>query len=316
MKINKNQTLGILTLLGGAMGILGKSKATKIIGFGTSLISGGILLGSMYKEESKKIESQCHETEKVFERTGLDPEKIETSSLMAIRAEDGTPEFSKTILKEVWNSSSLPDEMFEYSCNAYLNTLHIMQNVEKNRIIISIPLPSKSRGNLSPQDIRDFYKQIFDDFIDENSLDMKNFLNQIGVVVTEGDDKYTYYEELLRDEDESFHDYIGRVSSYQRDSENGKKPKGLTLKDNDTFLRIEQYLNLEFPVFPEQSSKRGLDLFSAVELIKTLTETAYIRSSSTGTEIKFDLNRIAFHPTDDYGTILLIKGGSIESIDL
>lgn len=315
-KPSKNQTLGILTLLGGALGILGKDKATKIAGFGTSILAGGTLLYRMYKEESKNIEAQCQETEEVFEETGLDPEKIETVSLMT-GAEDGKdPEFAKTILQEIWKSSALDDEMLEYSYGAYLNTLHVMQNVEKNRVIISIPLPSKNKGSLSPQDIREFYKNLFDDFIAENKLDMKNFLNQIGVLVTKGDDDFTYYEELLREEEETFQDYIKRVISYQGDSENGKTPRGLTLKEGDKFLRIEQCLNLEFPVFPEHSNKKGLDLFSAVKLIKLLTETAYIKSGSTGREIAFDLNRIAFHPTDDYGTIFVIKGGSIVSVDL
>lgn len=316
-KLSKNQTLGILTLLGGALGILGKDKATKIAGFGASIITGGILFSRMFKEEYKKVEDQCQETEKVFKETGLSPEKIETISLMSGSEENsGTPEFAKTILHEIWKSSALPDEMLEYHHGAYLNTLHIMQNVDKNRVIISIPLPSKNKGNLGPQDIREFYKNLFDDFIAENKLDMKNFLNQIGVVVTKGDDEYTYYEELLREEEESFQDYIKRVISYQKDSENGKAPRGLILKEGDKFLRIEQYINLEFPVFPEHSNKKGLDLFSAVKLIKLLTETAYIKSGSTGREIAFDLNRIAFHPTDDYGTIFVAKGGSIESIDL
>ena len=314
-KLSKNQTLGILTLLGGALGILGKNKVTKIAGFGTSIIAGGILLRNMYKEEYKKIEAQCQETEKVFEETGLDPEKIETVSLMTGAENGETPKFAKIILREIWRSSALEDEMLEYNYGAYLNTLHVMQNVEKNRIIISIPLPSKNKGNLSPQDIREFYKELFDDFIDENNLEMKNFLNQIGVVVTKGKDGYTYYEELLRDEDESFQDYIKNVISYQKESENGKIPKGLAIEEGDKFLRIEQYLNLEFPVFPEHSNKKGLDLFSAVKLIKSLTETAYIKSGS-GREIAFDLNRVAFHPTDDYGTIFVIKGGNIKSIDL
>lgn len=315
-KLSKNQTLGAITLLGGALGILGKNGATKIVGLGTSLIAGGILLSRMYKEESKKIETQCQETEKIFDETGLDPEKVETVSLMAGAKDGETPEFAKTILQEVWKSSALDDEMLEYNYNAYLNTLHVMQNVEKNRIIISIPLPSKNKGNLSPQDVREFYKELFDDFIAENKLDMKNFLNQFGVVVTKGDDDYIYYDELLRNEDESFQDYIKNVTSYQKESENGKIPRGLSLGEGDKFLRIEQYLNLEFPVFPAHSNRIGLDLFLAVKLIKILTETAYIKSGSTGREIKFDLNHVAFHPADDYGTIFVVKGGSIEKIDL
>lgn len=315
MKISKNQTLGFLTFIGGVIGILGNNKATKIAGFGTGMIAGGILLKRMYKEESEKIESQCQETERVFNTTGLDPEKVETISLLT-GTENGDPEFAKIILQEIWKSSALSDEMLEYNYDAYLNTLHIMQNVEKNRIIVSIPISSKNKS-LSPKDIRNHFKQVFDEFISENNLDMENFLNSIGVVVTNDDSEppYTYYEELLREDNETFPEYINRVISYQKESESGKKPKGLTLKENDTFLRIEQYLNLEFPVFPAHSNKKGLDLFSAVKLIKLLTETTYIKST-TGREVAFDLNRVAFHPTDDYGTIYVIKGGSIETIDL
>lgn len=316
MKISKNQTLGLLALLGGFVGILGKNKATKTVGFGTSIVAGGFLLKNMYKEEAKKIEEQCQETEEVFETTGLDPEKIETVSLLT-GTEDGDPEFGRILLKEIWKSSALPDEMLEYNYGSYLSTLHVMQNVEKNRLIISIPLPQKTKGALGPQEIRDHYKQVFDEFIAEHSLDMKTFLNQIGVVVTRDNSEppFTYYEEISRDEEETFHDYLGRVISYQKESENGKKPKGLTLQENDKFLRIEQYLNLEFPVFPEHSNKKGLDLFSAVGLIKILTETAYIKSQ-TGREVAFDLDHVAFHPTDDYGTIFTVNGGNIKSVDL
>ena len=193
-----------------------------------------------------------------------------------------------------------------------------MQNVEKSRIIISIPLPSKNKGSLSPQEIREHYKKVFDDFIAENKLDMKTFLNQIGVVVTKDKNEppYTYYDEIVRNEEEPFHEYLNRVITYQRESDNGKKPKGLTIDEEETFLRIEQYLNLEFPVFPEHVNKKGLDLFSAVKLIKLLTETAYIKSASTNRDVKFDLNHVAFHPTDDYGTIFVVKGGDIENVDL
>ena len=318
MKINKKLlTLGALAISGFAAGILGKNKATKTVGFTVGTIAGSILIGEMSKEEYKKIEKQCQETEKVFETTGLDPKKVETSSLLT-GTEDGNPEFARIILKEIWKSSALPDEMMEYNYGAYLNTLHVMQNVEKNRIIISIPLPPKTKGGLGIQEIRDHFKQVFDEFIAENKLDMKNFLNQTGVVVTHDNNEppYIYFEEILRDEDENFHDYINRVISYQKDSESGRTPRGLALNPKDTFMRIEQYLNLEFPVFPEHSNKKGLDLFSAVSLIKNLTETAYIKSASNGREVAFDLNRVAFHPTDDYGTIFVVKDGEIKSVDL
>lgn len=316
MKISKNQTLGVLTLLGGLAGALGTNKVVKTLGFGAGILAGGILLRRMFKEEYKKIETQCEETEKVFEDTGLKPGTVETSSLLT-GTEDATPEFGRIILQEIWKSSALPDDMLEYKYGAYLNTLHVMQNTEKNRIIISIPLPQKAKGNLEPQEIRNHFKHVFEEFINENKLDMMPYLNQIGVVVTRDNSEppYTYYEEILRDEDEKFHDYLGRVISYQKESENGKAPRGLTIRDNDKFLRIDQYLNLEFPVFPEHSNKKGLNLFSAVKLINLLTETAYIKSVS-GREVTFDLNHVAFHPTDDYGTIYVIKGGDIEIVEL
>lgn len=317
MKISTNLILGSLTFFGGALAILGKTRTTRTVGIGVGVIAGSSLLSKMYREESKKIETQCQKTEEVFETTGLDPEKLETSALLT-GTEEEIPVFAEIILREARNSLILSDESLEYDRDAYLNTLHVMQNVDKNRIIISIPLPPKTKGNLGTKEIRDHYKQIFDDFIAENKLDMKNYLNQIGVVVTKdnSDQPYTYYEEILRDEDESFQEYITRVISYQRDSHPGKAPKGLSIDDNDTFMRIEQYLNLEFPVFPVHSNKKGLDIFSATKLIKILTEPAYIKSAQTGREVVFDLNHVAFHPTDDYGEILVSKGGSIVSIEI
>lgn len=316
-KSTKNALLFATAATGVAMVVWGENKLVKIAGLLASAISVPTLGCRIWKQEKKKIEAECQETERVFETTGLDPEKIETASLL-VGTEDEQPLFGKTILQEIWKSSVLPDDMLEYNRNAYLNTLHVLQNVEKNRVIISIPLPQRSKGGLNPQDIRDYYKDIFDEFIENHGLDMKTILYQIGVVVTKGDENppYTYYSEIVKDSDESFHEYFNRINSYQKESENGKKPRGLTLDEKETFLRIEQYLNLEFPIFPEHSNRKGLDLFSAVELIKILTEPAYIRSSSNGREINFDLNRVIFHPTDDYGTIFVIKGGKVETVDL
>lgn len=308
--------LAAITLLGIFVGLLGKTKSVKRTGYILAAGSGSALLIRKGLKEYKEVEKQCQETEKVFEETGLDPNNITTPSLLT-GTEENPPIFGEILLKEIWNNSVFPNEMLEYCRESQLNTLHIMQNVDKNRIIVSIPIPKYTKGNLSPQDIREYYKNIFEDFIDENNLEMKAFLNQIGVVVTQDCENppFTYFEEIVRNNDESFPVYIERVNALQKESENGKKPKDLVIQDGEKFLRIEQYFNLQFPVFPEFSNKRGLDLFLSVKLIKILTEEAYI-PSKTGREIKFDLNRIAFHPTDDYGTILVIKEGKVHHIDL
>lgn len=319
MKI-KNSILTTLMIGGGLVGLdlFGKNtpKPLKIAGVLTSLVAGGILVRRSFKSEYKKLEKQIEEVNETFEETGLNPEKVENTSLLTETA-GGTPIFAEILLKEIWNNAVLPDEILEYNKSAYLSTLHIMQNTDKNRLIVSIPLPSKTKNNLGPQEIREYYKQVFEDFIEEHNLDMKNYLNQIGVVVTIGNENppYTYYEEIVREDGEVFHEYNSRIQTYLRDSDNGKAPRGLVIPKDEQFLRIEQYLNLEFPIFPKNSNRIGLDLFSAVKLIKMLLETTSIRSSS-GKDCDFTLDRIAFHPTDDYGTILVIDGGEMKTIDL
>lgn len=317
MKNLKKLALGTLSFSGAAVGFYSKNPFVKITSFAISLVSGYYLAKKLYNEEYEKLQKQQKEISDVLDETGLDPAKIENTSLLTTDNEETTP-IAGIILKEIHNNSILSDEILEYNIDSYYNTLHIMQNVDKKRVIISIPLPPKTnKDSLSPQDIREYYKTVFDEFIEENKLDMKNFLNQIGVSVIKGKDNYTYYEEIIRKDNETFHDYINRIIGYQNESQQtGKAPKGLPMSDGDTFLRIEQYLNLEFPVFPEYSNKKGLDLILAIKLIKILSETAYIKSSKTGREIEFDLNHVQFHPTDDYGFILVRKGNEIITVGI
>ena len=316
-KISKNQILGLATLSGGLLGILSKTKALKIVGFGVAGISAGVLLKDMFKEEKKKVELQCQETEKIIEDSGLDLTKVDETDLMASEGEEELV-FGKILLREAYRSCVFSDDMLEYDSSDFLGTLHVMQNVEKNRIIISIPLPRRSKKGLCPQDVREHFSDIYEEFIEEHNLDMQVFLNQIGVHVGLGDDGYTYYQELERDEDEKFQEYLERITRVIDAWENGDKAFHAKYKHhNDTeTIRFEQYLNLEFPVFPKTSNKKGLDLITAMSLLNVLTENMSIYANNTGREHSFMFNHIAFHPTDDYGTILQIKDKELVTVDL
>lgn len=323
MEKSKKAVLGITTVAGLLGGILIKSKVGKVISFGVAGISAGILLKETYKEEKKEVEAECDETEKIIEESGLDIAKIDDIDLLANRdTEDINGEdeviFGKVLLHHAYDVFS--DDMLEYDADDILHTLHVLQNVEKNRIIISIPLPIKfDKKGIGSADMRQHFENIFEDFIEEKGIDMPMYTNQIGVHVGKSlEDGYIYYSEMEYEPDEKFNSYLKRINTIMNAWNRGDREAHAKwdIYDGTKTLRFEQYLTLEFPVFPSSSQKVGLTVLSAMTLLRRLTEIMTIYSSSTGREHEFEFNHIIFHPGDDYGTILQSNGGKIEEIDL
>ena len=323
MEKSKKAVLGITTVAGLLGGILIKSKVGKVISFGVAGVSAGILLKETYKEEKKEVEAECDETEKIIEESGLDIAKIDNIDLLAnqdtedINGEDEVI-FGKVLLHHAYDVFS--DDMLEYDADDILHTLHVLQNVEKNRIIISIPLPTKfDKKGIGAADMRQHFENIFEDFIEEKGIDMPMYTNQIGVHVGKSlEDGYTYYSEMEYEPDEKFNSYLKRINTIMNAWNRGDREAHAKwdIYDGTKTLRFEQYLTLEFPVFPSSSQKVGLTVLSAMTLLRRLTEIMTIYSSSTGREHEFEFNHIIFHPGDDYGTILQSNGGKIEEIDL
>ena len=323
MEKSKKAVLGITTVAGLLGGVLIKSKVGKVISFGVAGISAGILLKETYKEEKKEVEAECDETEKIIEESGLDIAKIDNIDLLAnqdtedINGEDEVI-FGKVLLHHAYDVFS--DDMLEYDADDILHTLHVLQNVEKNRIIISIPLPTKfDKKGIGAADMRQHFENIFEDFIEEKGIDMPMYTNQIGVHVGKSlEDGYIYYSEMEYEPDEKFNSYLKRINTIMNAWNRGDREAHAKwdIYDGTKTLRFEQYLTLEFPVFPSSSQKVGLTVLSAMTLLRRLTEIMTIYSSSTGREHEFEFNHIIFHPGDDYGTILQSNGGKIEEIDL
>lgn len=323
MEKSKKAVLGITTVAGLLGGVLIKSKVGKVISFGVAGISAGILLKETYKEEKKEVEAECDETEKIIEESGLDIAKIDNIDLLAnqdtedINGEDEVI-FGKVLLHHAYDVFS--DDMLEYDADDILHTLHVLQNVEKNRIIISIPLPIKfDKKGIGSADMRQHFENIFEDFIEEKGIDMPMYTNQIGVHVGKSlEDGYIYYSEMEYEPDEKFNSYLKRINTIMNAWNRGDREAHAKwdIYDGTKTLRFEQYLTLEFPVFPSSSQKVGLTVLSAMTLLRRLTEIMIIYSSSTGREHEFEFNHIIFHPGDDYGTILQSNGGKIEEIDL
>ena len=323
MEKSKKAVLGITTIAGLLGGVLIKSKVGKVISFGVAGVSAGILLKETYKEEKKEVEAECDETEKIIEESGLDIAKIDNIDLLAnqdtedINGEDEVI-FGKVLLHHAYDVFS--DDMLEYDADDILHTLHVLQNVERHRIIISIPLPIKfDKKGIGSADMRQHFENIFEDFIEEKGIDMPMYTNQIGVHVGKSlEDGYTYYSEMEYEPDEKFNSYLKRINTIMNAWNRGDREAHAKwdIYDGTKTLRFEQYLTLEFPVFPSSSQKVGLTVLSAMTLLRRLTEIMTIYSSSTGREHEFEFNHIIFHPGDDYGTILQSNGGKIEEIDL
>lgn len=323
MENSKNWILRTTLLAGTIGGIFCKSKVSKAICFGAAGISAGILLKKTYRGEKKRIEAHCAKTEKVIEESGLDIEKVDQTDLLVANPNELNGEdeiiFGKVLIKQAYNVFS--DDMLKYDPEDILHTLHVLQNVEKNRIVISIPLPRQTKYGLGPADMRQHFEKIFSDFIEDYKIDMPKYTNQIGVHVGKNqEDGYIYYTEMEREPDENFSAYLKRINTVMISWDNGdceaRKKWDVLEEDNLKLetMRFEQYLVLEFPVFPQSSQKTGLTLISAFSLLKRLTETMTIPISSTGREKEFEFNHIIFHPGDDYGMILQVKNGVAEEI--
>lgn len=315
--VNKKNVLRGLLAIGAGMSLFGKSKRTKFIGVTLSTASGGILLYDRYKAEEKIVEEEIKKTEELYETSGLKPNLVGDLDLLPEETEeDNEIIFGVRLLREVHRNCVLPEEMLEFDPNDVLGTLHILQNTSKNRIIVSIPLPRESRRELSPKDIRAYFKELYTNFVREHGLDMNVYLNQVCVLVgtdpgeKEGE-KYIYYQEIEREPDETFPEYLERTTTIREGWASGKKEflSEYKICGNDTYgyletIRFDMYLNLEFPVFPRSSKKVGLDLITFSKLLRELVGTALIKVSNTGKEKPFELNHVLFHPTDDYGEYL------------
>lgn len=314
------------SLMAGVLGaILSKNKAGKIIGLGVAGVSAGILLKDLYRRERQVVEAECQETEKEIEESGVDIKKIKDISLLNnddINDENEEVIFGETLLNRAYSDCIFDDSMLKYDPKDVLHTLHVLQNVEKNRLVISIPLPRKTNKNgLGPADVRQHFENIFEEFIGEKHLDMQMFTNQIGIHVGKStEDGYIYYTEIERERDENFNQYLKRINtimnSWDKGDKEAKEKWGIVDGDLET-IRFEQQLILEFPVFPKSSNKKGLDLLSAMALLQRLTGVESINVSTTGREQKFEFNHIIFHPGDDYGTILQVnESKKIVTVDL
>ena len=323
MENKKKWILGTLTLAGTLGGTFCKSKTTKAMCFGVAGISAGILLKNTFKGEKMRVEAQCAKTEKEIEESGLDVKKVDQDDLLIPNSNELNGEdeviFGKVLIRQAYNV--FPDEMLEYDPEDILHTLHVLQNVEKNRIIISIPLPRQTKLGLGPLDMRQHFEKIFKNFVEEYTLDMQLFTNQIGLHVGKSQENgYIYFTEMERESDENFNAYLKRINTIMTAWDKGNREahqkwdiveeENLTLKT----IRFEQHLVLEFPVFPESSQRTGLNLISTFSLLKRLTGAMTIPVTSTGREKEFEFNHIIFHPGDDYGMILQVKDGKAEEI--
>lgn len=314
--MQKKKLAGVLSLFSGALALLAEKKPVKLVLGISSITFGGYYVFKTFREESAKVNTEAEETSKKIERSGLDIKKIESGTSLNKEEEVS---FGEILLREAYNSRVFDNDTLAFSNKSVLTTLHVLQNVEKNRLIISIPLPHLTRHGLTPLDVRQHFSQVFEDFIRAEKLDMKLFLNQIGVHVGRGTDNYTYYDEIVKGENESFKDYLERVTHLIKlfDEDPSELNEEYEFDDDvEETIRIDQYLNLEFPIYPETSLKKGLDLISAMSLLNELMEIQSIYCKNSGKDVDYEFTNILFHPSDDYGTILQVSGKEIEEIDL
>lgn len=333
MKNLEKNIYGLTAVSGMILGVLGKNKALKVTGFSLAAIGGGLLFRKIYKEERKKTDEECQKVEKVAEKTGVEIEEVLEPDLLA-REGDEEVVFGEIILRSLYKNDKIEKEYLNPDPSEdFTKILHISQNVEKNRIKVGIFLPYRTKYGLSARDVREYFDDLFKEFIDKHQLSMPRdektgypFSTQTGYVVgRDPDDGELYHTQISyieKDgEKEKFDAYRRRVESVinkwnDKDKETREKYK--YVNEFET-VRFEQYLELEFPVFPEIATdkegkrKRGLDLVLATELIVDflMNVTHEIPCRNTGKEVDFEFDQIMFHPEDDYSIYLYMEDGKV-----
>ena len=322
--MKNKKILGISALvLGGTLGILGKTRSLKASGFVAAGIGGVCLFREIFKEEKQKVEVQAEATERELDKTGLNVEVVDDFDLFE------QDFYAKKVLQEIYKSAVFPDEMLVYNSSVFNQTLHVMQHPEKPRVIISIPLPNRSRKGLTPRDVKEYFNNFFREFIDREKISMPPYTNHIGVHVGV-DDGYYYFTEIERmstppvnDGDEGWtephKDYINRIESIITAWESGDEKRMEPYKrvnETDT-IRFEQYLNIELPLFSkEQSDKKGVDLLLITKLLNELVSTHQVYCKNLNKDLDFEFKRILFHPENDYGVFYLIDEDTKEIVEV
>lgn len=305
--------LAVGTALSAGTAYCSDNKAVKVIASGLALVGGGMLIfrhGKKHLQEViKEVNSECDETEKIIEKSGVDPDILENDNLLEQEETDSKGEVicAPTLFRQARTFLD-DDQMNSVKFNEH--TVHVLQE-GKQKLVFCLQMPiSQKKGTLRGQNMYLFFKETFLDYAAEDEIGITAGINiyQKGFACFWEENKLKY-EPIEKLEGEETREYVKRVNSvlktweeldsYREEQIESYKAMGKTLKGYDNFMFIE------FPIKREGDILPGMTVTKTMWLIQELMETYFeIVVDSQGTKKNFEFERILFHPGSDLGEVL------------
>lgn len=312
----KKRTEGLLlaagTAISAGVAYCAESKAAKILASCLTLVGGGILIfrhGKQHLQEViEEVNSECDETERFIEKSGVDPDILENDNLLEQEETDerGDVICAPTLFRQARTFLD-DDQMNSLTFNEH--TIHVLQDKLKLVIVLQMPV-SQKKGTLRGQNMYLFFKETFLDYAAEDEIGITAGINiyQKGFARLWEDNKLKY-EPIEKLEGEETREYVKRVNSvlktweeldsYRDEQIESYKSMGKELKGYDNFMFIE------FPIKRDGDILPGMTVTKTMWLIQELMETYYeIVIDAQGTKKNFEFERVLFHPGSDLGEVL------------
>jgi hypothetical protein len=312
----KKRTEGLLlaagTAISAGVAYCAESKAAKILASCLTLVGGGILIfrhGKQHLQEViEEVNSECDETERFIEKSGVDPDILENDNLLEQEETDdrGDVICAPTLFRQARTFLD-DDQMNSLTFNEH--TIHVLQDKLKLVIVLQMPV-SQKKGTLRGQNMYLFFKETFLDYAAEDEIGITAGINiyQKGFARLWEDNKLKY-EPIEKLEGEETREYVKRVNSvlktweeldsYRDEQIESYKSMGKELKGYDNFMFIE------FPIKRDGDILPGMTVTKTMWLIQELMETYYeIVIDAQGTKKNFEFDRVLFHPGSDLGEVL------------
>jgi hypothetical protein len=312
----KKRTEGLLlaagTAISAGVAYCAESKAAKILASCLTRVGGGILIfrhGKQHLQEViEEVNSECDETERFIEKSGVDPDILENDNLLEQEETDdrGDVICAPTLFRQARTFLD-DDQMNSLTFNEH--TIHVLQDKLKLVIVLQMPV-SQKKGTLRGQNMYLFFKETFLDYAAEDEIGITAGINiyQKGFARLWEDNKLKY-EPIEKLEGEETREYVKRVNSvlktweeldsYRDEQIESYKSMGKELKGYDNFMFIE------FPIKRDGDILPGMTVTKTMWLIQELMETYYeIVIDAQGTKKNFEFDRVLFHPGSDLGEVL------------
>lgn len=313
MEKRTKNLLKVGLLLAAGTAVASKNKAVKI-GAGAVALAGGIYFGKeLFKKHLGEVNQECDETEEIIEKSGVNPETLESDSLLVPEKEDENSGAinTKTLYRQA--RDKFDDEILE-SWKFNERTVHVLQ--DDKRLVFALQMPKYQERDGDSRKIGSakltgfsMYKYFKEEFLDLavqdelaiNPREINIYQKGYAKVIREN---YTCFDEIPRLDNEKTNDYVKRVNSiietwetvegFRKKTIEEYEEKGEEIKGYAIFMFIE------FPVRKEGEIVPGMTVTKTMWLLDELLGTQYdIPVNAQGITTPFDFQHTLFHPGND-----------------